>query len=411
MARRILLMNSDLAANRGDRAIAEGIVALVRSRDPEARITGISQYPERDGRWYDIDVLDMDFQSLSPFAWLRLLREARRHDVVLWGGGEILKDYTNKAALWYWVVKMTMLSFVNRKVVGAFQGIGPTRSASSRRLIALVVGRCRRFIVRDDESRDKLLGWGVDAGRVLAASDPAVLPRPEPMSQELRASLVATYGLADDFFDDVVCIGPRDWFHYKQSGLLPFKYRQALLRRLGRDVTVGDERHEAYLASLRSTVREVAQASGSRLLFLPMHMGEADTALCHDLAAAVGDLTQTCVLDQDDLGPAELRSVISSARAMVGFRLHSNIIAISSGVPSINVYYVDKGRVFFDQVGMSRYALPIEDALEDGFGARVGGLLTTLLAESDEVRASLEEATAAQRASVAAAYDEALRVL
>ncbi len=380
MARRILLMNSDLAANRGDRAIAEGIVALVRSRDPEARITGISQYPERDGRWYDIDVLDMDFQSLSPFAWLRLLREARRHDVVLWGGGEILKDYTNKAALWYWVVKMTMLSFVNRKVVGAFQGIGPTRSASSRRLIALVVGRCRRFI-------------------------------PEPMSQELRASLVATYGLADDFFDDVVCIGPRDWFHYKQSGLLPFKYRQALLRRLGRDVTVGDERHEAYLASLRSTVREVAQASGSRLLFLPMHMGEADTALCHDLAAAVGDLTQTCVLDQDDLGPAELRSVISSARAMVGFRLHSNIIAISSGVPSINVYYVDKGRVFFDQVGMSRYALPIEDALEDGFGARVGGLLTTLLAESDEVRASLEEATAAQRASVAAAYDEALRVL
>ncbi|WP_317698669.1 polysaccharide pyruvyl transferase family protein [Aeromicrobium sp. REDSEA-S32_B7] len=110
MARRILLMNSDLAANRGDRAIAEGIVALVRSRDPEARITGISQYPERDGRWYDIDVLDMDFQSLSPFAWLRLLREARRHDVVLWGGGEILKDYTNKAALWYWVVKMTMLS-------------------------------------------------------------------------------------------------------------------------------------------------------------------------------------------------------------------------------------------------------------------------------------------------------------
>ncbi len=362
MARRILLMNSDLAANRGDRAIAEGIVALVRSRDPEARITGISQYPERDGRWYDIDVLDMDFQSLSPFAWLRLLREARRHDVVLWGGGEILKDYTNKAALWYWVVKMTMR-------------------------------------------------WGVDADRVLAASDPAVLPRPEPMSQELRASLVATYGLADDFFDDVVCIGPRDWFHYKQSGLLPFKYRQALLRRLGRDVTVGDERHEAYLASLRSTVREVAQASGSRLLFLPMHMGEADTALCHDLAAAVGDLTQTCVLDQDDLGPAELRSVISSARAMVGFRLHSNIIAISSGVPSINVYYVDKGRVFFDQVGMSRYALPIEDALEDGFGARVGGLLTTLLAESDEVRASLEEATAAQRASVAAAYDEALRVL
>lgn len=411
MALRILLMNSDLAANRGDRAIAEGIVDLVRRHDPDARITGISQFPERDRDWYDIDVLDMDFQSLSPRDWWRLLREARRHDVVLWGGGEILKDYTNKAALWYWVLKMTTVSLVNPRILGAFQGIGPTRSPWSQRLIAFVVGRSRRFIVRDDESRDKLLAWGADPATVLAASDPAVLPRPDPLSAELRASLTATYGLTEDFFDDVVCIGARDWFHYKQSGLLPFKYRQALLRRLGRTATQSDERHEAYLESLRETVRTVARESGANLLFLPMHMGEADTALSHDLAAAVGDGSRTCVLDRDDLGPADLRSVISSARAMVGFRLHSNIIAISSGVPSINVYYVDKGRVFFDQVGMGHYALPIERALEPDFAESVGTLLTQLLEESEDVRASLEDATARQRTSVLDAYGEALRVL
>src|SRR5690606_13497512 len=107
MTKKVLLINSDLAKNRGDRAIAEGNIELIRRRFPGAKITGISQFPRRDAKWYGIDFLDMNFQSLNPYQTLRLCLEARKHDVVLWGGGEILKDYTNKAALWYWVIKIT----------------------------------------------------------------------------------------------------------------------------------------------------------------------------------------------------------------------------------------------------------------------------------------------------------------
>ncbi|WP_284327736.1 hypothetical protein [Demequina litorisediminis] len=85
---KVLVINSDLAANRGDRAIAAGLVALVRDTLPEARITIVSQQPERDGAWFDADALDQDIHSLSPLDLLRLMRAARRADLVLWGGGE-----------------------------------------------------------------------------------------------------------------------------------------------------------------------------------------------------------------------------------------------------------------------------------------------------------------------------------
>ena len=43
-------------------------------------------------------------------------------DLVLWGGGEILKDYTNKLSLFYWAIKLWAVSLANPNLVGAFQG-------------------------------------------------------------------------------------------------------------------------------------------------------------------------------------------------------------------------------------------------------------------------------------------------
>ena len=52
---KVLLINSDLAKNRGDRAIAEGNIELIRRRWPEAKITGLSEQAARDRAWYGID--------------------------------------------------------------------------------------------------------------------------------------------------------------------------------------------------------------------------------------------------------------------------------------------------------------------------------------------------------------------
>lgn len=403
---KILLINSDLAKNRGDRAIAEGIIMLAKQRFPEATITGISQQPERDSQWFGIDFLNMNFQSLNPLDFLRLARAARSSDIVLWGGGEILKDYTNKAALWYWVLKICALSVANKNIYGAYQGIGPTKSAFSRRLIAFVAGRTKKFIVRDDESRQKLIDWGAPATKIIASSDPAVLPVPDRITPELYEKLHAEAGITEDFMANVICIGPRDWFHYTPGGLIPFKYKRKLLALAGKSADTNSPRHDTYVRHLSELLDHLLQNYDANILLTPMHMEESDSALAHLLRDKSGELSRVKVLDSDVFSAQELRSIIGAATAMVGFRLHSNIIGISSGVPSINIYYVDKGRVFFDQIGQSHYALPIETVLEDDFVARFAHLFAELYAGREDVRQHITASTETLRAHVRAAFAE-----
>ncbi|MCV2394173.1 polysaccharide pyruvyl transferase family protein [Actinotalea sp. M2MS4P-6] len=401
--RSVLLVNSDLAVNRGDRAIAEGNIQLVRERFPQARVTILSQHAERDSAWYGADVLAMDFQSLSPVDLVRLLRAARAADIILWGGGELLKDYTNRAALWYWALKMTAVSWANPRLFGAFQGIGPTSSRLSRRIIAYLVNRCQGFAVRDAESRAKAVAWGADPKTVVAASDPAVLPEPGAPDPELRARLDDELGIDDAFLADFVCLGPRDWFHYRTGGFLPYKYARRLPWR--RSAPETDPRHELYLERLAELVSELTSVHRTNVLFAPMHLSENDTELCYRLRERCSDPSRVRVLDKDVLSPAEFRAVLGQSRAMLGFRLHSTIVAVSAGVPSMTLYYVDKGRVFFDQIGQQRWARPIEDVLAPGFVADTVTLFGRLLAESDQVRGELAAATETLRAEVRDAFD------
>jgi polysaccharide pyruvyl transferase WcaK-like protein len=349
---KILLVNSDLASNRGDRAIAQGLIALVDDVFPGSTVTAISEHASRDREWFGVDVLEQNIHSLSPLDFLRMLRAARRSDVVLWGGGELLKDYTNKLGLWYWAVKMTAVSWIAPRLVGTFQGIGPTSSASSKRIIASLVKRTSTFVTRDEESRDKLIAWGVPAERVVASFDSAVFGAREigePSEEAWRRA-----GLDAAFRESFVTVAPRDWFHYRRGGLIPYRWRR-------KPAPSAD--NVAYRARLVEVIDTLVERHG-HVLLVPMHMAE-DPKLCRDLHAQVQHPSRVRLLDEDNLSPQEFKAVLGRARLMVAFRLHAGIVASSAGVPTITYYYVDKGRLYADQVGASEYTRPIERMLDD----------------------------------------------
>jgi polysaccharide pyruvyl transferase WcaK-like protein len=405
MPKRILLINSDLAKNRGDRAIAEGIIQLIKQQFPDATITGLSEQADRDRAWFGIEFLDQDSQSLNPIDFFKLFHAARRADIVLWGGGEILKDYTNKLALWYWVVKISLLSQANKQIYGAFQGIGPTKAQISRRLIAFIVRRTQRFIVRDQESKDKLIAWGVPADKVIASSDPAVLPEPDAPSAATKAKLAKLSNIDEGFLENFICFGPRSWFHYKTGGVIPFRYKKALLKLVGKELGGDSPQYTMYKQKLVAAIDTITKTQNSNLLLVPMHMSE-DPELCQYLLEHVATPERVRVLSGDDYSPAELRSIMGQARVMIGFRLHSTIIATSSAVPSINLYYVDKGRVYFDQIGQSHYALPIERVLDDGFVTDLTSLVGNLLKQHDPVQADITKHVRQLRHSVQNAFKQ-----
>jgi polysaccharide pyruvyl transferase WcaK-like protein len=391
---KILLVNSDLAVNRGDRAIAEGIIALVAKHLPDAQLTAISQNAARDAEWLGVDVLAQGVHSLKPGHFLTFLRQARRSDVVLWGGGELLKDYTNRLGLWYWALKMVSASIVAPSVIGVYQGIGPTSGKSSKWIIARVVSRTHRFLVRDHESREKLLAWGVDPVKVVATFDSAIASVPE--QSVLPAELLAANGLDEAFLEDFVAIAPRDWFHYRQGGIIPHRWRKK---------PPSDPRHDTYLANVVAMLDHLATTYG-RVVLVPMHV-EEDVALCERLVSRMADPDRARVLANDVLSPRQLRQLVGRARLMVALRLHAGIVATSMGVPTVTYYYVDKGRLYADQVGLSEFAGPIEDLVADDAVEQFSKRVTSLLG-SDTALATMNSRLDTMRADVDQAFADAV---
>ncbi|WP_159449664.1 polysaccharide pyruvyl transferase family protein [Demequina sp. NBRC 110057] len=377
---KVLVINSDLAANRGDRAIAAGLLGLVRDTFPGARVTIVSQHATRDGAWFDAEALGQDIHSLSPLALVSLMRAARRADLVLWGGGELLKDYTNRLGVWYWAVKIAAVRAANRNLVGAFQGIGPTSARSSRRLIAATVRRTKTFLTRDEESRDKLVAWGVPAERVTASFDCAVYATDlEPV--DLPAERYAI-------------VAPREWFHYRKGGWLPHRWRRER------------PQPDADLLATRlvEAIDALVEAHGAVVL-APMHMVQ-DPAFAHRLRERAAHPERVHVLDDDEVSPGQIRSVYAAADVMIALRLHAGIVASSVGVPTVTYFYVDKGRLYADQVGAAGYTRPIERLLEDDAVADLTHLASAVVtdaAQAERTAAALAAMRERLRADFAAA--------
>jgi len=388
---RVLIHNSDSPKNRGDRAILVGVIELVRRQWPDAEIWSLSQYPERDEEWFGIRFLPQSPYSTNLGQWFSLLRLARRSDVILWGGGEILKDYTNKLGLVYWWVKLTALSVVNRNIIGAFQGIGPTSADISKRLITWTINRTRVFVTRDEESKQKLLDWGVKRP-IISSFDPAVIGVPTAFDDALAARLETEGGIEREFLVNSVGFGLRRWFHYKQAGWLPNKYRSEKSR--------ANDEPSPKLATYTEHVAELADRLVAEhdvnVIFFPMHMdaSEGDDVFAEKVIALMKHKDRTRVLANDVFSSNDYAGIMASLRFFVASRLHSAILATIANVPAFVLYYVDKGRLFFEQVGMQRYSDPIEATLADDFVATHAARITTLLGEADGVRAE-------QRAGVA----------
>lgn len=403
---RVLIHNSDSPHNRGDRAILAGNVELVRRRWPDAEIVSLSQYPERDGEWFGIRFLPVSPYSTGVGDLVALLRAARGADVVLWGGGEILKDYTNKLGLVYWFGKMLLVRAVNRNLVGAFQGIGPTSAGVSKRLIRATVDLCRSFAVRDDESREKLLAWGIRTP-VVSSFDPAVVGTVAQPDADVLERLERSTGLTAERLEGSIGFGVRRWFHYKRSGWIPFRFLPKRFRQTG----VDSDRLVTYRQALADLADRQVERWDADVVFYPMHMeaSEGDAAFAREVIALMRHGDRTHVVEADVFSPAEYAGLMSRSRLFLASRLHSAIVGTIAGVPAAVLYYVDKGRLFFEQMGQQAYSKPIESALEPGFVDDATALLEDLDAQRDTVTAQLAEGVASMARRLDADFAVATR--
>jgi colanic acid/amylovoran biosynthesis protein len=389
---RVLITNAYSARNRGDAAIVLGMVEALRAtdvfRDAELRISSADHV--NDARWYPVATVP-SFASLKSrvsgveavnqlyflavllpvsLVWAMVRRHAgielplprdmtrmvaaySEADLVVAAGGGYL--YTTSAVRGGVVLLTQLMGFLfgvllGKPVVLYAQSIGPFAAGWQAALVRWAVARVDLVEVREDVSRRLLEGWSLptpissacDAAFLLAASPP------DGVSAPLEPSHGPTVGMT-----------VRRWFRRP-------------------------ERQAAYEGAMAAFVRWLVRDRGASVVLLPQvtfaEGGDDDRVVARRVAGASGLERGVRIVD-DELTAAEVKWWCGRVDLFVGTRMHSNIFALSSGVPTVAVAYQPKTAGIMARLGLERWVVPIEDVTADGLRR----VFDDAVAASDEI--------------------------
>ena len=206
--RKFLIVGHYHSSNRGDAAILDGLVGLLREGWPEARICVLAAHPgsveEMHGLPAAVDAVTSRRFNGAYLALRRLwlhrraaalrgrtpaefpagARDPRRSleafawaDAVVGAGGSYLHDIYRKPLIGYWL-QFELGRLLGKPVWLVGQSLGPYRSRFSRRLARRQLGAVDLLTVREPASLRVLDALGLPANAARCTADTAFALRP-----------------------------------------------------------------------------------------------------------------------------------------------------------------------------------------------------------------------------------------
>lgn len=120
-----------------------------------------------------------------------------------------------------------------------------------------------------------------------------------------------------------------------------------------------DEQRNTYLDAIARTVEHIV-GLGMSVYFVPQVLADEVNDL--SVSREVMSLIQTSghvYLIERDLDPRELKGLYSCFDSFIGVRMHANIFALSSGVPTVAIAYEPKTEGIMQQLGLSDFSVNI----------------------------------------------------
>lgn len=287
-----------------------------------------------------------------------LLGHLRRCDVVVFGGGSIVKELgsttgrNRHATLLMLLALVTAVRWIFRKpMMMSNVGVGPITTRVGRVLARLTLRQVTLVSVRDRASYD----------------------------------LAARLGCADAKLrrvPDAVWANGRETFGAAQARPLSSTVRIGL--NLNRDIAV-PARWDGFVDELRQAVESIASTHKVELVGIPMQTGfkrDDDREMLEAFFASIPEITSTIVAADDHL---DIASAIAGCDVVVAERLHCLVIATILGRPAVALSYDPKVDELIDQLGLNDRSVDVNAPFDPNTLAAMVGAAVVDDLESDRL--------------------------
>ncbi len=296
--------------NWGDEAVLETAAAGLAAAVPGVEITVLSSNPEKTAARYGLRAVS----RTDPRA---VLRELRRTDMLVSGGGSLLQDVTSSRSLWYYLSIILAAERQGKKVMLYANGVGPISRPWNRLATRLVLDRVSLITVRGPTSRRFLEELGVTRPRIVETADSAFAIEPAPVERVAEiCGAESLPDLTDPTTRPFVGVVVRPWR--------------------------GTRALEAAMARAADYIQD---RLGYGVLFLPVHR-DADLPVVERIRAAMRGGSHIL---RDLYSARETVALLGRLRWILSMRLHPLIFAAVGGVPALGLVYDPKVEEFLSQ--------------------------------------------------------------
>ncbi|MBT3320876.1 MAG: hypothetical protein HN392_01185 [Anaerolineae bacterium] len=376
-----------IKANRGDLASRWALLnSLSKTGVNECFV--FSQFKE------EIPHHIVDFIPYGPlrniFPTLKGWKALLKSDVLIWGVGLDIQDDSSLMKLIYLWAIFRLYRLLGLEIWNLFQGAGPIISPQGRFLTRQILKQITVFVARDPQSLDLIRSLSTKPKTYLGR-DAIFLSGIENNPDKINK--VEKKWLDTLYINGLLTVGfnIRQWFHFSSS-ILPYQFskKQYLSR--------SESKMEELLDAARQTVRFLRTKYNIRVLLLSAYQPdivpwEDDTPWLQSIKNNFKDDDNVILVDQAISLPAYYQ-LMSRLDLVIGMRLHTTLIALRLGVPSINLSYTLKGEAILNHLELSEYAVNLEKfiATPDILKSKIAFLLENSLSERKRIEKAVENA-------------------
>ncbi|MEX2148946.1 MAG: polysaccharide pyruvyl transferase family protein [Steroidobacteraceae bacterium] len=388
---RIVLTGTYNSANKGDAAMELGALNAIRDSAPDSQVTILSPFPGLDAPFYaPVSVRRCNRRNLVAATldlvraaiWRLLFGRSRRPnallseplrlvndaDLVIDLSGDMLTDEYGPHVAYSHYVPLLRALVMGKPYFICAQSLGPFNW--TRPLARWLLRRAAEVTVRDSISRRYVAAMGVRRQAPEQTADLAFLLCAAAPGRTLE-------------------ILRREWgFEPAGKPILGISVSQLIEGKYKAARTDADD--DAFVRMMRRVVVRTAREWGARVIFVAHVTGPSrikdDRVIAARIADGIGAEVETKVL-AGDYRPEELKAIIATCRVFCGARMHANISALSSGVPTVAISYSHKTEGIMSDFGMGDFVVSAATITE----ASLGALLSRAFREREAIALQLRE--------------------